>query len=160
GTVVPGTLLASRTHGLPHEVLKAAALMERFPAFRVPSDYVGVVQPQGGFVALEPAIEAQIALARSAGAEIRIGTNVESVTPLGSGIRLGIGPDNIEAERAIVAAGPWLTQLLPDIPMRLRVTRQVMAWFEPLAAAPFAAGRVPVFLLESRHGVHYGFPPF
>ena len=36
-TVVPGTLLASRTHGLTHEVLNGAALMERFPAFRIPS---------------------------------------------------------------------------------------------------------------------------
>src|ERR1700704_1839950 len=60
GTVVPGTLLASRTHGLPHEVLKAEALMERFPAFRIPLDFVGVVQPDGGFVAVEPAIEAQL----------------------------------------------------------------------------------------------------
>src|SRR5688572_15339229 len=43
GSVVPGTLLASRTHGLAHEVLDAAALMERFPAFRIPRDFVGVV---------------------------------------------------------------------------------------------------------------------
>jgi sarcosine oxidase len=35
-----------------------------------------------------------------------------------------------------------------------------MAWFAPRDPAEFAAGRFPVFLLESRHGVHYGFPPF
>src|SRR5262245_19422827 len=93
GTVVPGTLLASRTHGLPHEVLNAAALMERFPAFRVPAGYIGVVQPDGGFVAVEPSIEAQLARATAAGAEIRSGTKVDSVSPLGSGVRLATRTD-------------------------------------------------------------------
>jgi len=46
------------------------------------------------------------------------------------------------------------------LPAPLRVTRQVMAWFAPLDPTPFADGRFPVFLLESRHGIHYGFPPF
>jgi sarcosine oxidase len=159
GTVVPGTLLASRTHRLPHEVLEAAALMERFPAFRIPSSYVGVVQPDGGYVAVEPAIDAQLALAKAATAEIRTGTKVESIAPLANGVRLDLGERSIDAEQVIVCAGPWVKRLLPDLPVRLRVTRQVMAWFEPIAAEPFAAGRFPVFLLESRHGVHYGFPP-
>src|SRR5262249_45198900 len=77
GAVAPGTLLASRTHGLPHEVLKAAALMERFPAFRIPPGFVGVVQPDGGFVAVETAIEAQLALAKAAGAEVGTGMTVD-----------------------------------------------------------------------------------
>ena len=55
---------------------------------------------------------------------------------------------------------PGSRQLLPDMPAPLRVTRQVMGWFQPLDPAPFTGGRFPVFLLESRHGVHYGFPPF
>jgi sarcosine oxidase len=159
GTVVPGTLLASRTHDLPHEVLNAAALMERFPAFRIPAGYVGVVQPDGGFVAPEPAIEAQVALAKAAGAEIRTGTKVDSIERRGNGVRLAIGQDSVEADKLIVSAGPWVKQLLPDLPVQLRVTRQVLAWFQPLDGALFAAGRFPVFLLENRHGVHYGFPP-
>src|SRR5436190_23356420 len=126
GTVVPGTLLASRTHGLPHEVLGAAAVMERFPAFRIPPDYVGVVQPDGGFVAVEPAIVAQLALARAAGAEIRTGVRVDSIARLGGSVRIRIGADSLDTDRVIVSAGPWMKELLPDIPLPLRVTRQVM----------------------------------
>jgi sarcosine oxidase len=159
GTVVPGTLLASRTHGLPHEVLKAAALMERFPAFRIPLDFVGVVQPDGGFVAVELAIEAQLALAKTAGAEVRTGMTVQAIAPRRNGVRIRIGERSIDADTVIVSAGPWVKRLLPDLPVQLRVTRQVMAWFQPRDAALFAAGRFPVFVLESRHGVHYGFPP-
>src|SRR4051795_6048100 len=53
GEVVSGTLAASRLHGLPHEVMDAAETMQRFPAFKIPSDYVGVFQPDGGFIAAE-----------------------------------------------------------------------------------------------------------
>jgi sarcosine oxidase len=140
-------------------VLKADALMERFPAFRVPSGYVGVVQPDGGYLTPEPAIEAQLALAKAAGAEIRIGTKVDRITPLGNGVRADIGGDSIAADKVIVSAGARVKQLLPDLPVQLRITRQVMAWFQPLEASPFGPGRFPVFLLENRHGVHYGFPP-
>ena len=53
--------------------------------------------------------------------------------------------------------GAWTKSLLPALP--LRATREVTGWFEPVDAAACAAGRLPVFLLESRHGMHYGIPP-
>src|SRR5262249_23887723 len=39
-TLVRGTLASARQHDLPHEVLDAAQLMARYPAFRVPPDFV------------------------------------------------------------------------------------------------------------------------
>ena len=60
GILVRGTLASAQRHALRHEVLTARELMERFPAFRLPPEYVGVVQPDGGFVEVEPAIEAFI----------------------------------------------------------------------------------------------------
>jgi sarcosine oxidase len=35
-----------------------------------------------------------------------------------------------------------------------------LGWFEPKTPADFAPSRFPVFLIESAHGIHYGFPPF
>jgi sarcosine oxidase len=160
GTVVPGTLLASRTHGLPHELLDAAAVMKRFPAFHLPADFVGVAQPDGGFVALESALEAQLALARTAGAEILLETAVDAIVPGGHGIRIEAAGRVTTADTVIVCAGPWITHLLPDLPLPIQVTREVMAWFELRERTPFTAGRFPVFLIESRHGLHYGFPPY
>jgi len=159
GAVVGGTLAAARLHRLPHEVLSASALMQRFPAFRVPADYVGVVQPDGGILQVEPAIRAHLALAAAAGAELRTGETVRAVEPTAGGVRVATDRGAITAGAAIVAAGPWASTVLPDAGLPLRVTRQVMAWFWPREAALFAAERFPVFLLESRHGIHYGFPP-
>ncbi len=157
GTVVPGTLLASRTHALPHEILSAAEVMKRFPAFRLPGDFIGVVQPDGGHLAVESAIEAQIRLAQEAGAHTHFDEQVRTVTPRDEGVRIRTSEDTIEARTAIVAAGPWVNALVPGLP--LRVTRQVMTWYRPRDPAPFADDRFPVFLLESAHGIHYGFPP-
>jgi sarcosine oxidase len=160
GEVVAGTLRASREHSLPHEVLDAKEVMRRFPAFRIPDHYAGVVQPDGGFLVVEPSIAAMIALAKRAGAEVRTGEMVRAIKSAAAhGVRIETDRGTIEARTAIVAAGAWVSKLLPGMPVKLRVTRQVQAWFQPNDAAAFKTGRFPVFLLESRHGVHYGFPP-
>lgn len=153
-----GTLASSRLHGLPHEVLDAAAVMRRIPPFRLPSDFIGVFQPDGGFLNAEPALKAMLALATAAGAEVRTGTRVQAIEPWGEGVRVVTAGGIIEARAAVVAAGPWLKALLPDVPAPLRVTRQVLAWFAPHDPAPFTRDRFPVFLCETEHGIHYGFP--
>jgi sarcosine oxidase len=133
--------------------------MRRFPAFRVPDHYAGVFQPDGGFLDVEPSVQAMAALAQSAGAEVRTEDMVRAVKANSAGVRIETNRGAIEAGTVIVAAGAWAAKLLPELASKLRVTRQVQAWFEPNDAAPFAPGRFPVFLIESRHGVHYGFPP-
>ena len=158
GRLVTGTLAASRQHGLPHDILDAAETMRRFPAFHLPSDYVGVFQPDGGYVAVERTLEALVAMAQAAGATVRSGVSVRSVAARERGVRIATGEGEIEARSAIVTAGAWLADLIPDLPAPLRATREVMAWFAPLDPAPFDRERCPVFILESAHGMHYGFP--
>jgi sarcosine oxidase len=156
--LVAGTLRSSRLHGLAHDVLEAAALIQRFPAFRVPSGCVGVFQPDGGFLRPEQAIAAQLALARDAGAQLRIGEEVIAVEPRSAGVRVVTRDGAIVAGCAIVAAGPWVKSVLPGLPAPIRVTRQVLGWFEPRDRALFAPGRFPVFLLQNTDGIFYGFP--
>jgi sarcosine oxidase len=154
GELVQGTLASARLHELAHEVLDAQATMRRFPAFRLPPDFVGVAQPDGGFLEAEASVHALLQLAAAAGAEVRTGERVLTIEPRPDGVRITTDCGSVEAGAAIVAAGAWAKTLLPDLP--LRVTRQAMAWFAP--AEPAQLGRLPVFLIESRHGIHYGFP--
>ena len=159
--LVAGTLAASKLHGIVHEVLDAQTLMARFPAFRVPEDFVGVFQPDGGVLRAEPAVGAMQALARRAGAELRFGEKVIAVEPQGAGVRITTTTGEVSAGCAIVAAGPWLTSLLPEVAAPIRVTRQVLGWFSPrhdADAALFEAGRFAVFLMMTRQGIWYGFP--
>src|SRR5215469_307841 len=158
--VVAGTLRASRLHGLPHEILDGLGLMKRFPAFRLPDHFVGVLQPDGGFVLAEPTVTAFQALARRYGAKLCTEERVLAVEPHGDGVRVTTEYGDVLAGCAVVAAGPWLKSLLPQLPVPIRVTRQVLGWFAPVddARASFAAGRFPMFLLQNRDGIFYGFP--
>src|SRR5262249_37230027 len=147
--LVAGTLRSSREHALPHEVLDARALMQRFPAFQVPSHFVGVFQPDGGILHAEAAIHAQIALATAGGAEIRTGDTVRAIIPKNGAVNVESDRGTVEAGAVVVAAGPWMTTLIPDLP--LHVTRQMLAWLAPTEPERFRRGTFPVFLLETRH---------
>jgi sarcosine oxidase len=156
--LVTGTLCASRLHGLAHEVLDAGTLMHRFPAFRVPEGMIGVFQPDGGFLRAEPAIHAQLARAREAGAQLRVHESVVAIEPRGAGVRVTTEKDTIEAGRAVIAAGAWVKSLLPRLPVPMRATRQVLGWFAPREPGLFSRDRFPVFLLQNADGIFYGFP--
>jgi sarcosine oxidase len=160
GILVPGTLASVHAHALPHATFAASELKQRFPALQVPPGYVGVLQPDGGFLDAEASVHALLALAKGAGAEIRTGEAIRAIEPGAAGVRIVTDRGTIEAAAAIAALGPWIKALLPDLPAPIRITRQVLAWLEPLDPALVAPGRLPVFLIESRHGIHYGFPPF
>jgi sarcosine oxidase len=156
--LVAGTLQSARLHGLPHEILDAARVMKRFPAFRLPDDFTGVFQPDGGILRAEPAVAAFQAVARATGAELRTDERVLGVAPDGDGVRVTTERREVRAGCAVVAAGPWLPSLLPQFALPLRVTRQVLAWFTPARhASRFAAPHFPVFLLQNADGVFYGF---
>jgi sarcosine oxidase len=135
--------------------------MRRFPAFRVPPDFIGVFQPDGGFVRAEATVAALQRIARDAGAELRFDEFVAAIEPRRDGVLVKTAQESIRAGAAIVAAGPWLTSLMPRIKIPIRVTRQVLGWFAPADAARTmlsSAGGFPVFLLQNPDGIFYGFP--
>jgi sarcosine oxidase len=157
--LVRGTLASDELHALPHEVLDATELRRRFPAFVVPADYIAVMQPDGGFLEVEPAIAAKLALAAAAGAELRCGVNIRAIEPRGTHVRIITDRGRHDARSAVVTTGPWTGSLLPQLTTRLRVTREVTCWFETTDHHLFSTRQLPVFIIESRHGVHYGVPP-
>jgi sarcosine oxidase len=116
------------------------------------------VQPNGGFLAAEPSIHAMLALAKEAGAEIRSSETIRAIKPSSTGVRIVTDRGHIDAGSAVIAVGPWIKSILPELKVPLRVTRQVMAWFSPRQRALFQSEHFPVFLMESQHGMHYGFP--
>jgi sarcosine oxidase len=148
GDVVRGTR-AGPNSDVPCELLDAASLMRRYPAFKIPESFVAVFQPDGGFIEASKALAATIAVAKQHGAAIRAGEKVIAVEAAGAGVRVVTDRGAIAADFAIVAAGPWLCGLFPELHLPLKVTRQVIGWFEPPQPEQFAAGRFPAFMFES-----------
>jgi len=158
--VVKGSVEASRLHGLEHELLDAAEINRRFPAFRLPSGWTGLFQPQGGFLRPERAILEFVRLAEAHGAEIRNATKVVDIEPFSAGIRIRTDREVIEAGSVVVTAGGWIGDFAPELRPHLRLTRQVLGWFSPLDPALFTPERCPVFILDSEDDACYGFPDF
>ncbi len=65
----------------------------------------------------------------------------------------------LTASKVVVCGGPWTGKLLADLPIDLRVTRQVACWFEVPPAIRATLSDLPVFAIEDEAGSFvYGFP--
>jgi sarcosine oxidase len=160
GMLVPAALAAARRHELPHELLDSGSLMRRFPGFKLPPSFAAVLHSNGGYIEAPNALRAYLRIAEAAGAAIRTNETVIAIEPQPGRVRIRTDRGEITTDAAVVAAGPWMRRLLPELRLPLNVTRQVVGWFEPDDASLFAAERFPGFLLESQHGLHYGLPAY
>jgi sarcosine oxidase len=153
--VVAGARTSAIEHGLPYEELTAQEVRERFPAYAVPDEHVAIFEPRAGFLEPEAAVEATLALAAKAGAELRFD---EAVLELDDGT-LRTGRGTYAADRIVVAAGAWLPELLPPLAAAFTPARQPLLWLEPREPELFGPDRFPIFVWEWQPGwAFYGFP--
>ncbi len=143
--IIAGTLAAAREHDLPVERLDAEAIAERLPALaRLDPGDVGVWDPEAGVLRPEAAIVAAVDAARAVGARIRTGERVLGIEADDGGVRVRLDGGDVRARRAVVAAGPWLAQLVPSLPVRPH--RVVMSWFGARPGHDASIDRIPVFI--------------
>jgi sarcosine oxidase len=155
--VFEGSRRSCEEHGLEHEVMGAAELERRFPAYRVPAETLALFQPDGGFLLPERCIVAHVELAQALGAVAQARERVLEWAPTDDGVRVTSDRGVYEAERLVLTTGAWLGELagLPVV-----AERQVLAWLQPLQPRLFAPDRFPVFNLMVEEGRYYGFPVF
>ncbi|HEX5466333.1 MAG TPA: N-methyl-L-tryptophan oxidase [Candidatus Limnocylindrales bacterium] len=160
GPTVAGALTSAREHAIAYELLDAAALRERFPAFDLPAGYQAVHQADAGFVLSERAIAVFAGLAMGAGAELHGHEPVEAWEPEPGGLAVHTARATYRARRLIITAGAWIGRLVPAWARLAVPERQVLIWAQPRDPAVCALGRLPVFIIEVPEGRFYGFPPF
>jgi sarcosine oxidase len=158
--VFKGSLQSSVEFDLPHEVLTGAELEKRFPGYRLPFDTLALFQPQGGFLVPERCTVAFANAAMAMGAEIHGREQVLDYEPLGDGVRVRTERGVYEAERLVITAGSWNSQMLPFLRGLAVPERQVLAWLQPERPEMFLPERFPVFNLLVPEGRYYGFPVF
>lgn len=141
--VVAGTLAAAQAGGVDVEVLDAAAVAARFPAFAgLDGADLEVVDPLAGLTYPEAGTAAAIDAARAAGARVLDGVRVEAIEDAGGAGPAGAlrvvlaGGAQLSCERVVVCAGAW-TRRLVDVPVQPR--RVPLSWFEPAGGAPEAS---------------------
>lgn len=156
------TIAAAERYDISHEVLGAAEIRARFPAFNVRDEEVGYFEPGAGFLRPEACVAAQLMLAEPQGAVLHRGEKVSSVQQDGAHVVVRTDANSYVAEQVVLTAGPWLPDLLaPEHNRIFTVTRQMLCWFLPRGSiTPFLPDRFPVFIWEPAAVAQpvYGFP--
>jgi sarcosine oxidase len=163
---VPGffenTLAAARKFGIRHELLDAAEIRKRYPAFNVGDDEIGYFEAEAGYLRPEACVAAQLQLAERLGATIHRNERAIRFSEQGDRVRLTTDRDSYEAGRLVVTAGAWLPELAGERFARLlKVRRQVIFWFDvKKSIGDFESPRFPVFIWELQADGYaiYGFP--
>jgi sarcosine oxidase len=156
--VFKGSLRSALEHNLPHEVLTGRELAARFPGYRLPFETMALLQPEGGFLVPERCIVSYVQAAQALGAEIHGRERVLGWEPRGEGVRVRTTHDSYEADRLVITAGAWNSELVDVLGGLLEPERQVLAWLQPSRPELFAPSRFPVFNLLVDEGRYYGFP--
>ena len=170
GILVPGVLRAAAEHNLKVQSLKVEEVYERWPGLRTTGDVTGVFEPAAGYLLVEDCVDAQLTSARAAGATLMVDTVVHGWTATGHEVRVQTNRGELVAERLVITAGAWATQMLADLNIPLRVLRKSLFWFATETAEYDVTAGFPVFFFEvphgslvteavsESHGFFYGFP--
>lgn len=160
--VVAGARLSAETHHIPYEFLNSAAIQKRFPAFRPSPDTVGILEKEAGILFPEECIKAFLARATANKADIRYNETVLGITPKNDNVEVITSKGTYIAEKVIITAGAWTSELLPALQLLLSVERQVLFWFKngnTQTQSHFLPGNMPIYIWEYLPGkLFYGFP--
>lgn len=159
--VVSGSVRSAREHQLDHELLDAAAIRRRFPAFTPDAGTVALFEREAGVVCPEEAIRAHLDIAVDNGAHVHFDERVEEWTVAPSGrIDVRTSKGAYECGRLILAPGAWASEMFKIDWLPLEVEPQQLHWFEPAGGdAMFAPDRFPIYIWDIGGGVQfYGFP--
>jgi sarcosine oxidase len=156
---VEGVRASVREHNLAAEELSGGEINRRFPAFRFPAAFSGVLEQAAGFLYVEECVRAHIDAAVSFGAEVHAEEPVREWKAVGDGVEVTTGKGTYRAAKLVVTAGAWAMRLLADIGVPLAVMRQTLLWFDVASrAAEFRRDNFPIFIADVAGGPFYGLP--
>ncbi len=157
------TIAAAKAAGIAYEILDGREFRKRCPAFNVKDDDAVYYDRVGGFLWPERCVEVQLRLARQSGAQVRLNERALSFEETAGGVRVKTAAGEYTAANVIVAAGPWLPDLMDVKHMPgLKITRQIVCWFRVRDGArfeDFQPARFPAFVWQvPGEQISYGFP--
>jgi sarcosine oxidase len=132
-------------HGLDHEVLDTEALAKRFPQFRIEDGDAAVLDRHAGFIRPELTVLSAARRAEELGARIHRYTPVREIVPVANGVEIRTDTGSERFDTAVVTVGPWVNDLLPDLPWEVDIRRLINAWYVP-TADDWSGGERPAFI--------------
>lgn len=158
GEVIAGTLRSAQEHQLAIQRYPSDDIASEFPGVVPPSDCIGILERDAGYLLVSECIAAYLDQAKQHGATIKTDSPVESWTRRGDTFELRTADEVIHAKQLVICGGAWATQLLADLNVPMTILRKHLYWYENDAVAYSRESSFPVFLIETTGGIYYGFP--
>lgn len=156
---IAGIRKSAELYNIPIEHYDRAASANRWPMFRLPSDFEAILESDAGFVTPELAVGAFVREAERLGGTVLRDTVVSSWTPEEGHVQVETSKGTFTAEKLVFTAGAWTSQLVPKLEAKLRVTRQLLVWVRPQEPEAFSVDNFPCWFVEVPElGSFYGFP--
>lgn len=162
-TQVAAVCEALTAAGSHYELLDGAEASRRFPAFALDEGSQVVYQPDAGILPATRAVATVLRAAAASGVELLDGVNVIALRPSSDAVEVRTERGTFSAGRVVVAAGPWLGRLVPELGLPLKVIKQQVLYLKVAnRSRDFAPYRMPVFIdhRSKPTGEIYGFPLF
>ncbi|HEV8124799.1 MAG TPA: N-methyl-L-tryptophan oxidase [Gemmatimonadales bacterium] len=149
GPLLTGCLASVREHGIPHKMLSATEVGNRWRGLTPPEGFVGLWEERAGMLFPERVVAAHLRLAAEAGAEVRTNTTLLGWSRSGEDLVLTTDRGDIRTRYLVLALGPWISQLLPSQARDFAVERQQFHWFDPASGyGDLGPDQYPVALWE------------
>lgn len=145
------------------EWLSPAEARTRFPAFAFPDAHAVLHDHTAAVVAAADTLLALDRRCRVEGVHVLEETRVLGLDPSADPVVVDTDRGRLLAERVVVTAGAWVSQLVPSLAAHTRVARQHVGYFRlGVAAERTAPGAFPVwvYLGDAARGLYYGLPAF
>ncbi|MGK3140940.1 N-methyl-L-tryptophan oxidase [Pantoea sp. C2G6] len=138
------------------EVMQADEVRQRWPQINVPEGYLGVFEPESGYLKCEQAVRSWIELAEKAGCAQLFNCPVSALGRDGELQQVTTLDGIYRGRKLLISAGTWVSQLVPNLPVA--PTRKVFAWYQ--ADGRYSENnKFPGFTVEMADGSQfYGFP--
>lgn len=147
---------SAKRYQLPVEILTSQAVMQRWPQLNMPDGYIGVFEPNSGYLKCELAIKHWIRLAKEAGCDQLFDCSVIEITRDGDMQRVKTANGVYIGRKVLFSAGTWLKKLLPQLPVV--PTRKVFSWYHSDDRYD-QSNNFPGFVIVLPDGnEYYGFP--
>ncbi len=156
---IKGAREAAHQYNIPLDILTHETMNVRYPMILCPSHFQGLFEPDAGFVTPEKAISLYTSDALQRNADIRAREKVLEWKKEGSAIRVITNKNIYQTGRLIICAGAWAGKIIPTLPAKLKVTKQIIGWMKPKNWNEFSLGNFPCWFLSDDDGtMFYGFP--
>jgi monomeric sarcosine oxidase len=136
--------------------LSAEEIRYRYPAFGVPDEFIGLLEPDAGWLDVDAAISGMQKRAETLGAELCLNEAVNGWEQQDGEVLVRTAQREVHAKRLVITAGAWTADVLRSLGIPIRIVRKTFVWFNPVMPSEFAEGAIPIFGFPTN--AFYGFP--